>query len=297
MSVIEQLEGLRNKRADSLIALQADAANLAKAVKQVDDAVLFLRGASDDLGRIGFAPEIAFGEGGKVSVTFMLPAVVSSPDNVTANVSDSVAEILQETTAQTERAAPPIADMDASPAVTEPEYKVGRCTDEELRMVTAAVANGKTCKEISAVLNRSEIGVGMKMQAIARKDAVSLVKKADKPGSDQVPTSAVKPVQDKVKQKKRAGSIPKVSEQSLSSEDRAVNSHLDAVGYSGGWSKIKDFEVLAGLVKGKAAALVADEMGVETGDVVTRFRTLNTKVGDMGHQTRLLRILRTRAGV
>jgi hypothetical protein len=290
MSVIEQLEGLRHQRAGSLLALKADAENLAKAVKEVDDAVLFLRGARDDLIRVGFDPLISFGDGGRVQVAFVLPdfavpsALRSEPDEV------PVVEVEPEAVAEEAPA------DDAGPE-PEPTHKTGPWTAAELRIVAAAVENGKTCAEIATTLNRTKGGVGMKMKAIAREAAKAPITVPDAPSEVKVPAREVKAAADAVTRKKRAACAPKPPEQTLSAEDRAINTHLDAVGYKGGWTALMDFEILSGLMKGKGAALVADELGVETGDLVSRFKAINTKAGDLPHQTRLLRVLRMRAGV
>ena len=288
MNAIEQLVGLREKRADTLAGLQAGAEALAREVKQVDDVVLFLKGAQDNLVQLGFDPEISLAAGGWVRMAFVLPdvAVVSAvgPEPV------ADAEVVP---APSNNAAP------AVDAVSTPEqaHKIGPWTDAELRIVAAAVENGKTREEIATTLKRSNNGVGMKMKALAREAAKAPIKVPDAPSAVKLPARDAKAIADRVARKKRAACAPNQPEQNLSAEDRAINTHLDTVGYKGGWSKLMDFEILSGLMKGKGAALVADELGVETGDLVGRFKAINTKAGDIPHQTRLVRILRMRAGV
>ncbi|WP_372993866.1 hypothetical protein [Sulfitobacter sp.] len=302
MSVIDQLEGLCSQRAVSLLNMQAEVASFSKAVQQCDDAVQFLKRAQDDLDRIGFDPEVTFGDGGRVNVAFDLPDFI-----VSVGFSHAAASTAIEAVEVTDTPEPVRLDVPdtVTPAPPEPKpeptrqatHKTGPWTAAELRIVAAAVENGKTCEEIATTLNRTKGGVGMKMKAIAREAAKAPITVPDAPSEVKVPAREVKAAADAVTRKKRAACAPKPPEQTLSAEDRAINTHLDAVGYKGGWSKLMDFEILSGLMKGKGAALVADELGVETGDLVSRFKAINTKAGDLPHQTRLLRVLRMRAGV
>lgn len=305
MNVLEQLQGMREQGGASLEVIKADLAKFEHAVKQVDDVLIFLRTATDDLERIGLDADVTFDAGARVSVSFVLLDVQSLAQQ--APKADQTAVIdfdnLPETSAVAEddvpvapafvhrKTAEPIKKLRSgvkAMKVGSRVYKVGPFSDEEMECIAKAMHVGKSRDEIVELVNRSKISVGMKIKAI----------KAERAKKPRPVAAAPAPV------KLEAKAIPKLAPKpepahellKLSADDRAVVTHLDDLGYSGGWSAEKDFEILTGLTTGKAAALVADEMGVEIGDVVSRFRTLNTKVGNIGHQSRLLRILRQRAG-
>lgn len=305
MNVLEQLQGMREQGGASLEVIKADLAKFEHAVKQVDDVLIFLRTATDDLERMGLDADVTFDAGARVSVSFELLNVQSLAQQAPKPDQTAVIDFdyLPETSAVAEddlpvastfahrNTAEPIKKprggvkaMKAGPRV----YKVGPFSDEEMECIAKAMDAGKSRDEIVELVNRSKISVGMKIKAIKAERVKKPCPVAAEPApvkleAKAIPKPAPKP--------EPAHELPK-----LSADDRAVFTHLDDLGYSGGWSAEKDFEILTGLTTGKAAALVADEMGVEIGDVVSRFRTLNTKVGDIGHQSRLLRILRQRAG-
>jgi len=305
MNVLEQLQGMREQGGASLEVIKADLAKFESTVKQVDDVLIFLRTAKDDLERIGLEADVRFDDGARVSVSFVLPNVQSLVPQ--AAKLEQVPEVIAAPRAEPLSAmgfpvptAPVFARRKDAEPIKKPRggakamktgprgYKVGPFTDEEIERIAKEMDSGKDCAAIAGLINRSKISVGMKIKAIKAERAKKPRPVAASPApvkldAKAIPKPAPKP--------EPAQELPK-----LSADDRAVVTHLDDLGYSGGWSAEKDFEILTGLTTGKAAALVADEMGVEVGDVVSRFRALNTKVGDIGHQSRLLRILRQRAG-
>lgn len=108
MNVLEQLKGIQGKGGATLVALQADLAKLEHAVKQVDDVLIFLGTAKDDLERIGLDADFSFDAGARVSVSFVLPEVQSlvSPGAEPADV--PVIPAIQ-------RSEAPLAAADAAP--------------------------------------------------------------------------------------------------------------------------------------------------------------------------------------
>ncbi len=303
MNVLEQLQGMREQGGASLEVIKADLAKFESAVKQVDDVLIFLRTAKDDLERIGLNADVTFDASARVSVSFVLPVVQSLvPQAVEPAPAIDAAPLPETTPAEADDlpSAPPFARRKAAEPIKKPrsgakamkagprEYKVGPFTENEIECIAKALDAGKSRDEIAEMVNRSKISVGMKIKAIK-------VERAKKPR----PVAATPaPVKLEAKAMPKPAPLPEPAQElpKLCADDRAVVTHLDALDYSGGWSAEKDFEILTGLTTGKAAALVADELGVEVGDIVSRFRALNTKVGDIGHQSRLLRILRQRAG-
>jgi len=305
MNVLEQLQGMREQGGASLEVIKSDLAKFESAVKQVDDVLIFLRTAKDDLGRIGLEADVTFDAGARVSVSFILPNVQSLVPQ--AAKSEQAPEVIAAPRAEPLSAmgfpvptAPVFARSKAAEPIKKPRggakamkagprvYKVGPFSDEEMECIGKAMDAGKSRDEIVELLNRSKISVGMKIKAI----------KAERAKKPRPVVAAPAPVKLEAKTIPKPAPKPEPSPElpKLSADDRAVVTHLDGLGYLGGWSAEKDFEILTGLTTGKAAALVADEMGVEVGDVVSRFRALNTKVGDIGHQSLLLRLLRQRAG-
>ncbi len=305
MNVLEQLQGMREQGGASLEVIKSDLAKFESAVKQVDDVLIFLRTAKDDLECIGLEADVTFDAGARVSVSFVLPVVQSlAQQTPKPNQAAAIGTATLPTTSAVAEddlpTAPPFARHKSAEPIKKPRggakamkagprvYKVGPFSDEEMQCIAQAMDAGKSRDEIVELVNRSKISVGMKIKAIK-------AERAKKPRPVAAEPAPVK-LEAKAIPKPAPKPEPSLDLPKLSADDRAVVTHLDALGYSGGWSAEKDFEILTGLTTGKAAALVADEMGVEVGDVVSRFRALNTKVGDIGHQSRLLRILRQRAG-
>jgi len=303
MNVLEQLKGIQGKGGATLVALQADLAKLEHAVKQVDDVLIFLGTAKDDLERIGLDADFSFDAGARVSVSFVLPEVQSlvSPGAEPADV--PVIPAIQRSEAPlaaadaapvspasaTRKAVGPVKKQRSGAKAMKPgprDYKVGPFTDDEIERIAKAFDAGQSRDEIADLVNRSKISVGMKIKAI----------KAERAKKPRPVANAPAPVKLEATAMPKPAPAPVQTTPKLSADDRIVVAHLDGLGYFGGWTAEKDFEILSGLITGKASALVADDLGVEVGDVVARFKALNTKVGDIGHQSRLLRILRQRAG-
>ncbi|MCF7725761.1 hypothetical protein [Sulfitobacter sp. M22] len=307
MNVLEKLEGMQEQSASSIQATKDRLASFERAAKQVDDVLIFLRTAKEDLGRIGLVPDVTLGADALVSINFYLPDVQVAVVNVATEAAQAVdpAELTVDSEPVDEQAAAavPFARRQPSKPVKKPrsgakamkagprEYQVGPFTDHEIALIGKAMDDGKSRDEIADLVKRSKISVGMKIKALNKE-------RARKP---RPVAAAPAPVKLNVKELPKPAPVAKPAVAApmtpkLTADERIVVAHLDGLGYSGGWSADKDFEILSGLITGKAAALVADELGVEVGDVVARFKALNTKVGDIGHQSRLLRILRQRAG-
>ncbi len=111
MNVLEQLQGMREQGDASLEVIKADLAKFESAVKQVDDVLIFLRTAKDDLDRIGLDADVTFDAGARVSVSFILPVVQSLAQQ--APTDDQAAAI--GTDALSETAAGAEGDVPAAP--------------------------------------------------------------------------------------------------------------------------------------------------------------------------------------
>jgi len=316
MNVIEQLQGMQEQSAAAIVSTRERLATFEAANKQVDDVLIFLRTVQEDLDRIGLAADVIVGPDARVSINFDLtsvqcsvPALIEPAETGAAApsmASGSEPDPIEKTpdasaNAQTTALAPVKKARGGQLAMAKGprNHKVGPYTEVELDFIKTAIDDGKDRDQIAKELNRSAISVGMKISRFkttaakkARLEARlgsknnSMAKGVPETGGDFKPPYS--------------GSVPAakpvVSDAITAPADREVIAHLNALGYAGDWTAAKDFDVLSGLASGKAAALVADDLGLEVGDVVTRFKALNTKIGDIGHQSRLVRILRQRAG-
>lgn len=83
----------------------------------------------------------------------------------------------------------------------------------------------------------------------------------------------------------------------MSFSDRVIAAHLNALGYVAPWNAKADYELAKCLVRGDGAPGAATQLGVTKDAVCARWAALNTDRGSIDHQTRLIRILATRAGV
>lgn len=79
-----------------------------------------------------------------------------------------------------------------------------------------------------------------------------------------------------------------------SGSEKMIAAHLRALGFVDGWTAARDLSLAEGLARGDGAGAVAEALGIEKSAVVARWRALNTDIGSIDHQTRLLRVLRWR---
>ena len=77
--------------------------------------------------------------------------------------------------------------------------------------------------------------------------------------------------------------------------EREINAHLNALGYVDAWSPSRDRQMAEALVRGQSPEGVAGDLGVDRAAVLGRYTAINTDVGNLDHQTRLLRVLQFRA--
>ncbi|TKD17933.1 hypothetical protein FBT96_12375 [Rhodobacter capsulatus] len=78
---------------------------------------------------------------------------------------------------------------------------------------------------------------------------------------------------------------------------RELTEFLGQIGYRGGWSASLDLALVEGLANGRQLEVVADEIGKEVGEAKARFIALTPNGVTIERQTRLLQVLRARAGV
>jgi len=312
VNVLEQLQGMQEQSAVAIASTKERLASFEAASKQVDDVLIFLRTVREDLERIGLAADIIVDPDARVSINFDLtllqppvPVVVDPPEKEDCDRSVVFAsepapvEVAPDAKTHTLAPAKKARGGQAAMAKGPRNHKVGPYTEAELDFIKTAIDDGKDRDQIAKEINRSAISVGMKISQF-KTTAAKKARLEAKLGSKNKPKANGVPETGGSFKSPSSGSVPAakpvVSDAITGPADREVIAHLNALGYAGDWTAAKDFDVLSGLVSGKAAALVADELGLEVGDVVTRFKALNAKIGDIGHQSRLVRILRQRAG-
>jgi hypothetical protein len=207
-------------------------------------------------------------------------------------------------------------DLSSSPKKAVPvEYVTGRWADKEIVRTHELLDQGNTAKQIAKVLGRKPSAVSVfvaglrkergdlqtggaatghakaaKSTAVKRKlvPGKGRSTKADtKPKVVKARISSGSPVASPVLQSGVAGDRPYV--------EREIIAHLDAVGFTAGWTAERDFELVEELCKGSDLGVVAAELRVGVDAAKDRWQLLNTDIGSVGHQVCLCKILRERA--
>jgi hypothetical protein len=81
----------------------------------------------------------------------------------------------------------------------------------------------------------------------------------------------------------------------LSGPERAIEAHLTALGYVPPWNALHDYQLLSGLIGGKSPATLAASFDVSQQILAARLKSLNTDLGNLDHQQRLVNVLKLRA--
>ncbi|MGB1389265.1 MAG: hypothetical protein ACPG61_10300 [Paracoccaceae bacterium] len=79
--------------------------------------------------------------------------------------------------------------------------------------------------------------------------------------------------------------------------ERQIIAHLNGLGYIDPWSAARDLELVEGIARGVGLSVVAAGLKVVASVCSKRWRALNTNIGDIAHQQRLVTILRERAAL
>lgn len=82
----------------------------------------------------------------------------------------------------------------------------------------------------------------------------------------------------------------------LTLQERKIDAHLNALGYAGSWSADRDYNLVKAMARGDGAAFVGELLGKSKETVIARWKALNTDPTSIDHQTRLVRVLKLRAG-
>jgi hypothetical protein len=74
-----------------------------------------------------------------------------------------------------------------------------------------------------------------------------------------------------------------------------IDLHLDRLGYEDNWTPERDFRLVEVLLQKGGVAAVAAQLKVSIAEVCRRWSLLNSKIGDLDHQHRLVAVLRRRS--
>ena len=193
-------------------------------------------------------------------------------------------------------AMPDLADVD-TPRIVVPESEIGNenavVIEQDAEAYAAAfrkIADGRSLKEVADELGvttnklRGRYGDWMRMRKNSGPKVAPRV--APSPGTEiKVPAVATAPEKP----------VAIMADPTKPAWWRALDAHLNALGYCDGWTKQFDLDLVEGLAAGKPPMLIADELGKEIGQVKGRFIALLPEAVTIEGQGRLLQVLRARA--
>jgi hypothetical protein len=179
--------------------------------------------------------------------------------------------------------ADPVPDNKVEPKQDpKPELITGPFSDEEKDLIVEMSVRGDKPAMIATFLDRPVGSINVMQRHLkARIEQAMQAKEAPEtePAAEVVPPAP----------------IPSKLADVLSGPEREIDIHLNAVGYAGGWSPVRDLRMAEGLGQGDGASLVAEDLGVAKSTVVDRWRLINQDPTSIDHQRRLVRVLRLRA--
>lgn len=147
----------------------------------------------------------------------------------------------------------------------------GPFSDAEKATIVTMVAGGASAGEIAARLSRPVGSINVMCRHLSA--AIEAAQPAQEPAT-------VKPAI--------------VLGAAASGREKMIAAHLNALGFADGWTAARDLSLAEGLARGDGAGAVAEALGVEKSAAIARWRALNTEIGSIDHQARLLRVLRWR---
>ncbi|AQS46529.1 hypothetical protein BMG03_00980 [Thioclava nitratireducens] len=201
--------------------------------------------------------------------------------------------------------AAPEAGAEAATSAPSGEVVMGPLSDHEKAVMASARLQGRPAADVAADLNRRLQTVAIYMSKLPS-GVNEPEQNTDRP-AEPLPKPTVAVAQDQGpdpdRREEPAGSAEVVAGTSEPAEhaptpttDRSIEAHLDAIGQKGGWTTSRDIVLIEGLAKGIDKALMADQLGVEVGEIMARFRALvpGGKFESMEHQRKLMQVLRAR---
>lgn len=166
---------------------------------------------------------------------------------------------------------------------------LGALSDDEKARIREMAAAGQSSHHIAERLRRRVQTVGLYMSRLPVIDAAR--------AASGHPPMAPAPVAAALTAQAEARAAAPTEENPQPVWWRAIEASLNALGNRGPWSRALDLALVEGLAMGKPAVVLADELGVEVGQIKPRYIALTPDGPSIEYQTRLLKVLRARAGV
>lgn len=208
---------------------------------------------------------------------------IETPDDVADIVAEPVATAADDTA---------VAEAVEPEPVAKEAFVKGPWSDEEEARALDMIKDGAPNGKIAAALGRHAGGSNNKLRGL-RSVAKEAVKK---PVSRPAPRKRqLVPGKDRIPEQAPVATPEPSATATRPYAERSILSHLDAVGYVGDWNAERDLELVEELARGASISVVAVELQISVKAAKDRWALLNTGIGDLGHQQRLVSILRERA--
>ena len=206
-----------------------------------------------------------------------------------------------------------------APAVSDAApLKVGPFSDEERKQVAEMLAEGWSCAVIAQRVNRGGQAVGAIIGKLRKAEGKSKEKSNLWPTQlkpvDEIEPAPVPEVQAEPEPAPAPEPEPEPKPAAVrpygtfladipnaegwSFAERAINARLNSLGYEGGWYPGADLSLAEIICRDGSKSLGAEPIGPVPGNreaCLARWQALNSKLGDIQHQEKLLRVLRYRA--
>lgn len=204
--------------------------------------------------------------------------------------------------------AAPEAGAEAATSAPSGEVVMGPLSDHEKAVMASAKLKGRPAADVAADRNRRLQTVAIYMSKLPsgvddpeQNDAPDVTEsdtegRAESLGDCSSPEYA-EHAQVQAEEVRCASRSRSSADRPLDPETpHSIEAHLNAVGQKGGWTTGRDIVLIEGLAKGIDKALMADQLGVEVGELMARFRALvpGGKFESMEHQRKLMQVLRAR---
>lgn len=176
-------------------------------------------------------------------------------------------------------AAPSAPDKAEDQVQDEADLVTGPIEGEERDLVISLFAAGQTPTEIAKQLNRKT----KQLNNFRYRNRDEIEAAINGPGNPEPETKA------------EAARLSLDARRDLTVSERAIDNHLNAVGYADGWSPMRDLRMADLLSRGDGAGAVAEDLGVEKAAVIQRWKLINQDPVSIDHQHRLVRVLGLRA--
>ena len=219
-----------------------------------------------------------------------------------------------ETTPEPSEPAPTPKPTKSAATTPKAELVTGPWSEDEIQEFISLTLDGYLPKDIAARLNRKPKDVHNKKTRIrdrieaaqiARDNPVRRPAVAPKNGPASTATPATPPPsavaapaapQAAPRATGAAATDKDANLGQLSLDERKIDAHLNALGYADSWSAERDYNLVKAMARGDGAAFVGELLDENKDTIIARWKALNTDPASIDHQTRLVRVLKLRAG-